>query len=209
MNTQNDRQLFAKTLDVSRETLTRFDIWHDLLQKWSKKINLVSPNTVQGFWLRHALDSAQLAKMAPNTAKNWIDLGSGAGFPGLAIALMRMEDTNLTMVMVESNAKKAAFLRTCIQKTGAKAEVVCDRMEKMPPKPYDVITARALAPLYKLLTLSAPFAGPKTLRLFSKGAGVIKEIDEAQRGWTLRYQSIPSLTDKNATILKIWEADRV
>ncbi len=209
MSAQEDRQTFAKTLNVSRETLARFDLWYDLLQKWSKKINLVSPGTLQDFWLRHALDSAQIAAMAPKGTKTWIDLGSGAGFPGLAIALMCMEDVPLHVVMVESNAKKAAFLRTCIQETGTGAEVVCERTELMPPKPYDVVSARALAPLPKLLELSAPFVGPKTVRLFPKGADVQKEIDEAQRGWTLCYQSIPSLTDKCASVLEIWEANRV
>ncbi|PHS25071.1 MAG: 16S rRNA (guanine(527)-N(7))-methyltransferase RsmG [Robiginitomaculum sp.] len=196
-------------MNVSRETLARFSCWHDLLHKWSKKINLVASGTLPAFWTRHALDSAQLAPLVPNEARRLIDLGSGAGFPGLAIALMRMEDHPVHVTLVESNAKKAAFLRVCIEETGAPAEVICARSESLPPQDYDVITARALAPLPRLLALCAPFVGPQTLQLFLKGAEVEKEIGEARKDWALAYETIPSMTEKTASILKIRKAYRV
>ncbi len=203
------RDGFARQMDVSRETLARFSCWHELLCKWSKKINLVAPGTLPAFWTRHALDSAQLAALVPKEAKRLIDLGSGAGFPGLAIALMRMENNPVRVTLVESNAKKAAFLRVCIEETGAPAEVICARSESLPPLVYDVITARALAPLPRLLALSAPFVGPDTVQLFPKGAEVKTEIDEACKDWTLAYETIPSMTEKAASILKIRKAHRV
>jgi 16S rRNA (guanine527-N7)-methyltransferase len=203
------RDDFIKTLNVSRETLAGFDQWHALLCKWSQKINLVAPSTLPEFWTRHAQDSAQFAKWVPAGARRGIDLGSGAGFPGLAIALMRMNDNPIHMVLVESNAKKAAFLRTCIQETGAPAEVVCERAESLQNEAFDIITARALAPLDQLLGLSEPFAGPQTVRLFAKGAGVQKEIEQARKHWTFCYEPIPSITEHRATILKIEEAIRV
>ncbi len=208
MSIDTGRDLFSENLNVSRETLGRFDLWNALLRKWSKRINLVAPATLDAFWTRHALDSAQLARLMPDRATRWIDLGSGAGFPGIAIALMRMENHPAHVTLVESNAKKAAFLRACIDETGAPADVLCARSESLPPKPYDVITARALAPLPKLLGLSEAFAGPSTVRLFLKGAEVQKEIEEARKAWVLKYESVPSLTDKTATILKIEEAYR-
>ncbi len=209
MMEQLGRAAFVKELNVSRETLARFDIWQKLLEKWSKKINLVAPGTLQGFWTRHALDSAQLAALVPDSAKLGLDLGSGAGFPGLAIAIMRMQTVPIHMHLVESNAKKAAFLRVCAQETNAPITVICERIEAVPPKAYDVITARALAPLPKLLQLSDPFADEKTLRLFPKGAEVQKEIDASRRNWTLEVQSIPSITESRATILEIRKASRV
>jgi len=203
------RDAFARQMDVSRETLARFACWHDLLCKWSKKINLVAPATLPAFWTRHALDSAQLAALVPNEARQLIDLGSGAGFPGLAIALMRIENHPVRVTLVESNAKKAAFLRVCIKETGAPAEVICARSKSLPPQVYDVITARALAPLPRLLALCAPFVGPQTLQLFPKGAEVKKEIDEACKDWALAYETIPSMTEKTASILKVRKAHRV
>ncbi|PHS28103.1 MAG: 16S rRNA (guanine(527)-N(7))-methyltransferase RsmG [Robiginitomaculum sp.] len=209
MNGLNGQGVFQDHLNVSRETLDRFSIWQALLEKWSRRINLVAPGTLDDFWVRHALDSAQLAALVPKNAQKGVDLGSGAGFPGIALALMRREENPIHMVLVESNAKKAAFLRVCIEETGAPAEVVCARSESLPPMAYDVITARALAPLSKLLHLSAPFVGEKTLRIFQKGADVERELTQARKDWVMDYESVPSLTESGAVILKIRKAKRV
>ena len=209
MSALQGQVIFQDRLNVSRETLDRFARWQTMLEKWSKRINLVAPGTLDNFWMRHALDSAQLAALVPKSAQKGIDLGSGAGFPGLALALMRREDSPLHMVLVESNAKKAAFLRVCIEETGAPAEVVCARSESLPPMAYDVITARALAPLPKLLLLSAPFAGDNTVRIFPKGADVERELKAASKDWTMDYERVPSLTEKGGVILKIRKAKRV
>jgi len=150
-----------------------------------------------------------LAALAPKGAKTFIDLGSGAGFPGLAIALMLRQDRELSMTLVEANAKKAAFLRAAIEQTGAPAKIVNARAEAMPARPYDVITARALAPLETLLALAMRFSGPDTVMLFPKGRNVLKEVRAIRGNWALEYDVLPSLTDKDASIVKIGSATRV
>ena len=200
---------FARALNVSRETLALFAHWQALLCQWQARINLVSPASLGAFWTRHALDSAQLAALAPEGAARFIDLGSGAGFPGLAIALMRRHIPGTSVTLVEANAKKAAFLRTVIDSTRAPAKVLNARIETVPAKPYDVITARALAPLQTLLPLAARFAGPDTVMLFPKGRNVLKELDAVRESWMLDHDILPSLTDAGASIVKIGKAKRV
>ena len=209
MSDQFGQEEFARAMNVSRETMDRFARWKALLQRWSGAINLVSPDSLKAFWIRHALDSAQLAALAPKGAKTFIDLGSGAGFPGLAIALMLRQDRELSMTLVEANAKKAAFLRAAIKETGAPAEIVNARTEAMPARPYDVITARALAPLETLLMLAVRFSGPDTVMLFPKGRNVLKELRATRGSWALEYDVLPSCTDKDASIVKIGNAARV
>ena len=200
---------FARALNVSRETVARFARWQALLQHWSGAINLVSPASLAAFWSRHALDSAQLAQVAPGDAETFIDLGSGAGFPGLAIALMLMQERDIAMTLVEANAKKAAFLRAAIEATGAPAVVAHDRAEALPEQARDVITARALAPLERLLPLAERFCGDNTVMLFPKGRSVLKELDAVRGRWALDYEILPSDSDRDASILKIGKARRV
>ncbi len=209
MNSARDRESFVRALNVSRETLASFERWQDMLRQWQQRINLVSPASLDDFWTRHALDGAQLAGLAPQGAKSFIDLGSGAGFPGLAIALMNKDKPDAAMTLVEANAKKAAFLRAVIAHTGAPAKVFHARIESVPATPHDVITARALAPLPRLLPLAARFAGPDTVMLFPKGRNVLKEVQAVRDCWALDYEVLPSLTDNDAAILKIGKARRV
>jgi 16S rRNA (guanine527-N7)-methyltransferase len=194
----------GRALDVSRETLARLEAYAALLAKWQKAINLVAPATLPHIWRRHILDSGQLARLAPLDAL-WLDLGSGAGFPGLVIAILGARRVRL----VESDARKCAFLREAARITSAPAEVVNARIAEVAPFPADVVTARALAPLSKLLGFAAPFLAPSSVALFPKGQDVEAELTEAHRNWRMRVERHPSLTDGRAAILRLTEVEHV
>ena len=196
---------FRARTGVSRETLDRLAIYSDLLAKWNRSINLVSRGSLADIWRRHMLDSAQLLPLAPQRGGTWLDLGSGAGFPGLVLAIMGAGKVHL----IESDARKAAFLREVIRATGPSAIVHNARIEATAPFPADVITARALAPLPDLLALAAPFATKATVMLFPKGRDVERELTESAKSWTIAAEHIRSLTDPASIILKVREVSRV
>jgi 16S rRNA (guanine527-N7)-methyltransferase len=197
-------QEVGRALHVSRETLARLEAYADLLTKWQKAINLVAPASLPDLWRRHILDSGQLTRFAPLDAR-WLDLGSGAGFPGLVLAIMGAREVRL----VESDARKCAFLREAARITSAPASVVNARISDVPPFVADVVTARALAPLAKLLGFAAPFLGPQSIALFPKGQDVEAELTEAHRNWRMRVERHPSLTDGRAAILRLTEVEHV
>ncbi|MCG8441154.1 MAG: 16S rRNA (guanine(527)-N(7))-methyltransferase RsmG [Caulobacterales bacterium] len=149
--------------------------------RWNDRVNLVARSTLGDFWRRHALDGAQLADLAGEEARAWVDVGSGAGVPGLCVALMRA-DRGLAgeVALVEPLQKRAAFLREAVRATGAPARVVADRVEAMGSVAADVVTARALAPLSDLLAMTAELWGPRTIGLFPKGRDAEAEIAEAR-----------------------------
>ena len=190
--------------DVSRETRTDLETYEALLRKWQRSINLVGPETLPDLWPRHFVDSLQLLKAVPG-ARRFVDLGSGAGFPGLVIAIALKRTDGADVVLVESNGKKAAFLRATIQATAAPARVACERLEKVLPTLVvpDVVTARALAPLDKLLEWTSPLLKSGAIGLFPKGRGLDQELANAARYWEIEYEVIPSLVDKHSSILKI------
>ena len=162
---------FIRDTGVSRETAERLETHRTLLAAWSRRINLVGPGELQDYWRRHALDSQQLIALAPG-ARRWLDLGSGAGFPGLVIALCLAEGH---VDLVESNPKKAAFLREAVRATGAKARVLETKVEALADAgdgagAYDVATARAFAPLNRLIASARPWLDQGALGLFPKGA---------------------------------------
>ena len=191
---------FAAVLNLSAETTARFETWRALLVDWSRRINLVAPSTLDAFWLRHALDCAQIIDHAPAGAKTWLDMGAGAGFPGLAIALMAAErGREVEVVLVESNAKKAAFLREAVRATGAPARVRAERVEQVTEPNVDVITARALAPVAKLMAYAQPFLGPTSFALFLKGREVEAELAEAG----LKAELFQSLSHEDGRIARI------
>ena len=196
-----DKEEFQRATGVSRETVARLEAYRRLLKTWQKAINLVGPKTLANAWERHFLDSAQLWPLAPEPARHgvWLDLGAGAGFPGLVIALMGASHVHL----VESDQRKAQFLRTVIRETGAPATVHAVRAEALVPFPVDVITARAFAPLARLLSLAEPFWGEGTVGLFPKGRDVELELTEAAKYWKLNPELIPSRTDAEARILRL------
>ncbi len=194
----------GRALDVSRETLERLRAYAELLVKWQKAINLVAPASLLDLWRRHILDSGQLARLAPLDAL-WLDLGSGAGFPGLVIAILGAREIRL----IESDVRKCAFLREAARITSAPAQIVNARIGDVAPFHADVVTARALAPLAKLLGFASPFLGTQSIALFPKGQDVGAELTAAHRNWRMRVERHPSLTDERGAILRLTEVEHV
>ncbi|WP_239995000.1 16S rRNA (guanine(527)-N(7))-methyltransferase RsmG [Rhodosalinus sediminis] len=189
--------------DVSRETRERLETLLALVGKWTRRINLVAPSTVEDAWRRHILDSIQVHQAAP-AAQHWADLGTGGGFPGLVVAVLETERTTPAKVtLVESDRRKCTFLRTALRETGAQARVIDARIEHVPPLGADVLSARALAPLGTLLGFAHRHLAPGGTALFPKGARWREEIAAAERDWTFSAEPIPSITDPDAVLLRI------
>ncbi len=201
-----DAEGFARLVPVSRETLARLEAHLALLARWQRRINLVGAASLADPWRRHILDSAQLLRLLPGTDIRLLDLGSGAGFPGLVLALLGVREVHL----VESDRRKAAFLAEAVRITGASGVTLHRRrIEALAPFPVEAVTARALAPLPRLLELAAPFLGPSTLGLFPKGGNFEAELTEARRHWRMRTQIEPSLSSPEGRILVLREVRRV
>jgi 16S rRNA (guanine527-N7)-methyltransferase len=200
-------EAFAEVFAVSRETLDRLATYEALLKTWQRTINLVAPSTLDDVWHRHFADSAQLVPLAPADAKIWVDVGSGAGFPGLVAAIMLAEKGQCRVALVESDSRKAAFLGEVARKTGVAVEIVAARIEKITTQdkfgPIDVLSARALAPLDKLLELVAPMFSANTTALLLKGRDAFLEIEEAQKNWSFDAALTPSLTESEARVAAI------
>ena len=199
---------FARESDVSRETLADYQAWHALLLKWNLKINLVSPTALGDFWRRHALDSWQIWPHVPEKTNKFIDLGSGAGFPGLAMAIGCKAKGQGDVTLVESAGKKTTFLRTVIRELDLPAFATSERAETIEPTPHNIITARAFAPLPRLFSYAQPFWGEETIGLFLKGEAVSEELTEASKEWTYNVETIPSRSDSTGFLLKITELRR-
>lgn len=200
---------FQAAFGVSRETLARLKTYAELLETWQKTINLVAPSTLGDVWHRHMADSAQLLVLAPAGATKWVDLGSGAGFPGLVLALMLADRPGSRVALVESDVRKCAFLGEVVRKTGIgqliTVEIVTGRIENASTQAKcgipEVITARALAPLERLLELSAPLFGPETVALYQKGRDVGLELDAAAKNWRFGSELVPSRSDVSGRII--------
>lgn len=206
-----DAAAFQARTGVSRETLERFEAWRRLLAEWSRHTNLVGRSTLDEFWFRHAYDSWQLLDLAPQGACRWLDIGAGAGFPGLAIAfgLEERQVVNRKVTLVESIGKKAAFLRAVLSETGVAGDVIPDRIEALSPRPScDVVTARAVAPLAKLLGLMAPYVENGAIALIPKGARHAEELTAARKSWNFEASLHPSLTSDEAAIIRIERLSR-
>lgn len=197
-------EAFASELDVSRETMARLQTLAHLLQKWNERINLVSQASLNDLWRRHMLDSAQLRRLGPAHGP-WLDLGSGAGFPGLVLAAMGAP----TMHLVESDARKCVFLREATRAMAVDVTVHNCRIERLPAQSAAAITARALAPLPKLLALAAPHLAPGGVCLFPKGQDVEAELTEASKSWRMRAERIASLSDPRGVVLRLKELSHV
>lgn len=190
-------------IPVSRETQDKLEAYHALLLKWQKAINLVSPKTLDEAWVRHFADSAQLSALIPKDTKTVMDWGSGAGFPGLVLAIM---NPDVEFRMVESDERKCQFMRTVSRETSTPLSAHQDRIEKIDlPVSVDMITARALAPLDQLLDYALPWAeeNPDLGLLLLKGASVEDEITQAQKSFEFRVQKYQSITNPQASILHI------
>jgi len=206
----NDPNVVADRFGVSRETIERLEILEVLTRKWTRKINLIGKSTIPQIWLRHIADSMQLLEHAPSQASSWTDLGAGAGFPGLVVAICFKElNPACEVTLVDSDVRKCQFLKTVNRELGLDIDVVSDRIQNAPTTHSDVVSARALAPLDSLLELSTPFRHLNTVCLFPKGSDAINELTTAQQHWKLRVEQIPSVTDPNGVILKIKEVERV
>lgn len=196
---------FARETNVSRETLLRLTDYANLLVKWQAAINLVGGDTLDQLWRRHMLDSAQLGALVPGDAECLTDFGSGAGFPGLVLSIM----LDIPVHLVEASGKKVAFLREAARLCRAPVTVHHARIEAVDPWPSPVITARAVAPLVRLLDYAVPFCMPGTICLFPKGARAEQELTEAEKNWTIGIERHQSITDPAASILCIKDFHRV
>ena len=194
---------FAAKTGVSRETLARLKAYVGLLEDWNQRHNLVSRNSMADVWRRHVWDSAQLAQYLPEYTTTLADLGSGAGFPGLVLAeLLR---GRADVILYESIRKKCEFLETAAQRMGLSVGIRNTRIEAEQHAPVDVVTARALAPVDKLLGYAQQMAGKHTICLFLKGQSLAAELTEAGKSWKIKALQHPSATDPSGVILEVRE----
>ncbi|MFG6564260.1 16S rRNA (guanine(527)-N(7))-methyltransferase RsmG [Sulfitobacter sp. 1A13421] len=201
MSTENE-------LDVSRETFEKLKAFAELVRKWNPKINLVSKSSLDDLWSRHILDSVQIFEPATSKGK-WVDFGSGGGFPGIVVSILNQEEQRFDVVMVESDQRKSAFLRTAIRELDLAAKVKTERIEELECLEADVLSARALADLTKLLGFAELHLKPGGIALFPKGQSWQREDLEARRDWTYDLETVTSKTNSNAAILKIKDIARV
>lgn len=190
--------------DVSRETFSKLQAYEALVRKWTPAINLISKSTVPDLWNRHIADSAQIFAACPKDATTWVDIGSGGGFPGIVVAILAQEfRPDLRVTLVESDLRKATFLRQSGRELGLGITVAAERAENLPPQRADVVSARALAPLVDLLPLACLHMRPEGVAIFPKGARAAVELEDARKLWAFEVDSRPSLSDSDATILVI------
>jgi len=201
---KSDVQLLNSIVPVSRETMEIMQVYVDLLAQWQVKINLVSNSTLGDVWRRHICDSAQCKEIMPE-ASTWLDLGSGAGFPGLVVAILGRSEPELDVQLVESNGKKCAFLRKVIRETGVAATVINDRIESVTKQigNVDVLTARAVAPLDRLFEYSCNWLDNGSAGLFQKGRDYMRELEYCRGAWEFDLVKHDSRTRENSVILEV------
>ncbi len=201
-------EAFAAICDVSRETLESLRRYAEILVKWQRSINLVSSESLNDLWRRHMLDSAQLRALLPPEARSLIDMGSGAGFPGLVLAILGVPHIHL----IESDARKCVFLAEAARAAGLTVGqnliVHHARLEEIGDLAVDVVTARACAPLTQLLTYAEPFLRADSICLFLKGGRVDEELTGANKTWRMTVERFPSLSDPTGTILRMKQVAR-
>lgn len=205
-----EQEAFKARVPVPPETLERLEAHRALLSRWAARINLVGPAELAHYWTRHALDSAQLVAHAPE-ARRWVDLGSGAGFPGLVVACLLAGVEGAVVLLIEPSQKRAAFLREAVRATGAPARVIAATAESalQSPPDCDVVTARALAPLERIIELAHPILARGAVGLFPKGADAEAELAEARGRWSFQAQLLPSLSDPRGRIVRLEGVVRV
>jgi 16S rRNA (guanine527-N7)-methyltransferase len=191
-------------VDVSRETFTLLEAYAALVRRWTPAINLVSKSTLDDLWRRHISDSAQLFTLCPASAVSWVDLGSGAGFPGLVVAVLAKQlQPGLQVTLVEADLRKATFLRQAAQALNLTVTVRSERIETLPPQNADVLSARALAALPDLLVYADKHLRPDGLAIFPKGVRYKAELDQARIAWDFSVDTRSSLFESDAAILTI------
>jgi len=199
-----DRAAVIEKFSVSRETIARLDAYVEALEKWTPRINLVAKSTLPDLWARHVADSLQVAKLLQERDLRYCDFGSGGGLPGLIVAAVLAEKQPQTeIILVESDQRKAAFLMSAAGEMGVTARVMASRIESLPKIGANVISARALAPLPKLLEWASPHLAPAGRCLFLKGAAFRQEIDEALVNWRFDSEKWTSATNPDAVVLEL------
>ncbi len=192
--------------NVSRETVERLELFEELVARWTTKINLISKATSGDIWNRHIVDSAQIYHLAPMGFTHWADFGSGGGFPAVVVAAMAAEfNPDARITMLESDQRKSVFLRTAVRELGLNAEVISKRIDEVSPLEADVISARALASLSKLLLFADLHLSDGGICIFPKGRGAEDEIVDARQDWRFELRQTQSITDISAQILTIKE----
>ena len=195
---------FVKSLNVSRETLNGFYEYKTLLSKWNEKINLVSKNTLVDIWERHFLDSGQIVKNVEASGKRWVDVGSGAGFPGLVVALLlRDRKVDCDLSLVEKNPKKVFFLNEVIRKLNLSVEVVNDNIDNLEPLNADILTARAFSELNNLIEIAFRHRKKEGICLFLKGENYRIELDKTLNYWFFDYDIVDSLSSSSGKIIRV------
>lgn len=214
---------FANATHITPATLARFEAYVGLLQQWNPRINLVAESTLPLVWWRHVMDCAQLFPMVkavvdrqPDASLSLADIGSGAGFPGLVLALLAEDGAPEnalknppTITLIESDARKVAFLRAVVAATGIKVQLLNARIETITSQKFDIITARALAELSQLLEWVAGIAKPSTTCLFLKGKNLDLERAKAEKQWVMQQRCVPSITDAAASVICLSHIQRV
>jgi 16S rRNA (guanine527-N7)-methyltransferase len=206
-----DRAAALTLTPVSCETIARLDAFVDLLLAWQKTTNLISPSTIPHVWTRHVTDSLQLVDLLPG-ARTWVDLGSGGGFAGIPVACVLAERLGAAVHLVESNGKKAAFLREAVRITGVPAVVHQARIEDCGDSfgdKIDAVSARALAPLKILCGLAFPFIRTGAIGLFLKGQDVAAELTDAAKCWRIKAETVPSRTSSEGCIVVVRGLERL
>ncbi len=188
-------------MNVSRETISRLKVYQALLEKWQPRINLISSHTLSDVWQRHFEDSLQLIKYISDAPQSLVDMGSGAGFPGLVLALSY--PTSLKVTLIESDVRKSLFMENVSRETNVPVKIISKRIEDVQDIKGDIITARGLSALTKLFEMSFPLMTDSSQCLFLKGKGVDKEIDEAKKNWEFDLEIFLSLTDSTGRILRV------
>jgi len=196
---------FARVSGVSRETLAKLSAYVELLSQWNRRINLVSANTIGDVWRRHILDCAQLAKHLPRATRVVVDLGAGAGLPGLILAAMGVPEMHL----IESDQRKSAFLREAARIMDVAVTLHPERIEKTAAFPADAVVARACATLSQLIDYSEKFISEQTICLFLKGESAGEELAAARALREFTPETIPSLSDPSGVILKLSAIRRI
>lgn len=196
-------------LDVSRETIEKLEHFVDLTLKWNPRINLIAKSTISDIWERHIVDSAQLFGLIPSQPKTWLDIGSGGGFPGIVLAAIAAEKSPHTLfTMIESDQRKAAFLRTAVRELSLSATVIAERVEQAEPQRADIVSARALSSLSELFPHILRHMRTTGSAILPKGKAYQDEINIAQADWRFEVTAHPSMTDAQARILVVKDIHR-
>jgi len=202
------RERFQQATGADRDAMARMDSYLSLLIDWNARMNLVGPSAVAEFWERHALDSAQLLAHAPE-ARIWADIGAGAGFPGLVLAILLKDRPGVTIHLIESMAKRCAFLRAVSVALDLPTQVHNARAESLNLSPVDVVTARACAPLPRLLEYARPLLRGKAIALFLKGKEAEAELAEARKTWRFTASLMPSVSGADGRVIRLERLARV